>query len=171
MTFDPTQPNLDDLPPEWDELPAEVLARLLTVGPVLTTEETAELNRIAQARWFLVRNDSRARCGNCRQGMLPGAIHDYLTLKCVEAPFNGLRQLQLYTQHVDGADLVWTHFSAGTIVPITATKARQLNERIIERGGRTMQQQIPIRPDEIDPDAMRRRLLFRTRGLRAVKGV
>ena len=170
MTIDPTNITLDDLPPDWTEIPPEILARLLTAGPLMTTEETAAINRIAQGRWFLIRNDLRIRCHNSQTGTGCGAVHDYISLRCVEAPFNGLRQLELFTQKVAGADVILTRMDIGTLVPISASKARKFNERIIERGGRTIQQQIPIRPDEIDPDAMRRRIVERTRGLRDMKG-
>lgn len=162
----PRAAYLPDMPPEWATIPDEIITRLVPSGGYTTPEQQAELNRIAAGRWFLVRNELRARCGACRQGTLPGAIHEYLTIACVEAPFNGLREVVLFMQSHEHGDLLFSGLSAGTIVPITAERAAQFNRRIRQHGGVPINAQQPIRANEIDPIRLSGRLTNNARFVR-----
>lgn len=71
---------------------------LRALGFILPSEE-AELKRIQQSRFFLVRNngphDEPARCRRCKRR------HAHFTLMCIERPFRGL----------DGALIAYTRVS------------------------------------------------------------
>lgn len=160
MTLDPYA-LAGDLPSEWAQIPPEILARLAPAGAIATPAQRAELNRIAAGRWFLVRNELGLRCGHCRQGILPGAVHPYISIACVEAPFHGLREIVLFMQETAGADMLLSAMRPGTLVPITRRQAEKLNARIRARGGRPIDMQRPLDPAEIDPAAIARRLARR----------
>jgi hypothetical protein len=128
MTLDPLAPVLPDLPPEWDAIPPEILARLAPRGGILTPAQRRELDRIARARWFLIRNEGSWRCRRC------GAVHAYLTWGCVERPWNGLNEVVGLLRQVEGRDLTLSGVRFGTIVPITEVQARALIERMRARG-------------------------------------
>ena len=164
--IDPQAVHLPDLPPEWAAIPPELLVRLAPSAGYVTPEQRATINRIAAGRWFLVRNDLRARCGSCRQGTIPGAIHDYISSHCVELPFNGLRELTVFLQEYQHGDMILSALQPGTLVPITAAVAQRLNARIRERGGQTIAMQRPIAPGELDGAAIARRLERTVKSLR-----
>jgi hypothetical protein len=127
-----------------------------------TPKELAELERIKQAEFFLIRNgradDDPVRCPHC------GRPEMYLTLGCIERPFNGLveglyayvvnssnreraRILDSYIQELErahpftanklrpaeaGEDLL--AWSLGIAEPISRAKAYALAQAINERG-------------------------------------
>lgn len=143
--FDPRLPVLPDMPPEWGEVPEEILEmiipRRMTVidgvetntRGILTPDQARKLDEIAAGRWFLLRNDGptgyRLRCANC------GRKHLYFTLACIERPFNGLQQIVGLMRQYDAAknEVGLDCVRLGTIEPITAKKALKLRQKIRDR--------------------------------------
>lgn len=156
--IDPMLPVHEDQPDVWPEIDAELLARLVPTGGYYTPEQRVELNRIARGQWFLVRNDLRARCASCRQGILPGAVHEYVTTGCIELPFNGLREVSMFYAQHDQHGRLWGSLSMGTIAPISAEDAQVLNERIRARRRLTITQMAPLQNHELDAAALHRRI-------------
>jgi hypothetical protein len=170
-------------PAEWGTIPEEMLARLAPEGAlVMTPRQRAALNRLAAGEWFLVRNFHRAHCESCRphrHSRLLGAVHDYVTIACVESPFNGLRQIMWWIegearrQRVEEGALYATirewmvrHPDADAFVPISVADAARLNDRIRQRGGRPVIDQRPYRADELDGELIRRRIAANARRAR-----
>lgn len=142
-------PYLRDLPSEWEAVPPEILERLVprsvtrVVSPdgvehffdtrgIITPVQEREIQRIARARWFLLRNDGghgeRLRCGRC------GGRHAYFTLACIERPFHGLEEIVGLIRKIEGRDLVFDAVRLGTIEPITRKRALRLQARIRAKG-------------------------------------
>lgn len=153
LGLDPAELWSSDLPPEWDEVPPELLARLVPQATrtipftlpngqvelrqwnftgVLTKEQRAQIDTIVAGRWFLIRNDGptleRARCGRC------GNLHKYLTLACIERPFHGLDEIYALIEQIEGRDQNAYAIRLGSIEPITRQKAKLLADRIRARG-------------------------------------
>lgn len=140
MTLDPASLHAPNLPAEW-QLPDALRERFFPGKIVYTADELAEIERIINARWYLIRNEIGATCGRC------GKVHPYLTLHCLERPFNGLDQLLLLEDrlteeqaHRHGAvERVQEHVqlvtSIGAIEPIRARDAQMLLLRIQLRTG------------------------------------
>lgn len=167
--FHPADAVLRDLPPEWDSIPDDLLVRLAPAGVgAMTPEQRVAMNQLARSQWFLVRNELGARCGNCASSplgnpnRLPGAVHTYLTYKCQPLPFNGLRSVMLwlggYPRDVREALLAMSKPGnaqvPGTFVPIRKRDALRLNKAIRDAGGRTVDDQLPPREVEFDPQKM-----------------
>lgn len=126
--LDVRSPVLDDLPSEWNAVDEETLRFLRLRGGVYTPEQAAIFDRIARARWFLLRNTGPGgcawRCKRCK------GIHAHFTLHCVERPFNGLTHaLGVMAERV-GPELVYSSVALGAIDPITRAKAKGLYERL-----------------------------------------
>lgn len=148
MSIDIRSPYLQDMPTEWTAVPPEILERLLPVtarvvrGPngtehlydmrgMITPEQKAEIDRIAEGRWFLLRNNGvtgRLRCTRCKQ------VHAYFTLACVERPFHGLQEIVGLMRHVVGRDLHFDAVRFGSIEPVTRAHALRLISRIRAKG-------------------------------------
>lgn len=167
-------PTSSILPAEWLPMDEELLARLDPAGTLIgSTRHRAAINRMAAARWFLVRNTWGERCSSCRQGIMPGAIHPYITIRCREAPFNGTRQFYLWLRDQPNRDEITARVreylvlypERDAFVPISGADARRLNQIIRDRGGRPVSDQRPLRQSEVDDDMMRLRLLDRHRRL------
>lgn len=94
------------------------------------------MQQVLARRWFLIENDAvpgyRPECGRC------GQKHRYLTLMCVEKPFNGLTSIiaKLRDVRVEGNDRIAEGFRLGKLVPIKAAEALVLRQKIRDRGGR-----------------------------------
>lgn len=168
-------PHDPDRPSAWGSIPERLLVELAPQGThVLSPQQRAALNRIAAGEWFLVRNFHRAHCNSCRPhrtSTIRGAVHDYVTIKCVESPFNGLRQIMWWieseaerSQIEQGAfyatirDFMVMHPEQDAFVPISAQDAARLNARIRQRGGRPVVDQNPYRADEMDAERIKRRI-------------
>jgi hypothetical protein len=150
-------PILAENPVGWPEVPARLRQALAAgdgmlwhldgctarmEGPFIRDRRcapgcpVAAFNALLAGRWFLIRNDAtagyRPRCGRCNR------VHAFLTLGCVERPFNGLTEIvgMLRDFRVAGRDRVMEGFRFGALVPITATEARRLAGQIRERGER-----------------------------------
>lgn len=125
---DVRSPILDDLPSEWNAVDSETLRLLMPRGGIYTPDQARIFDRIAAARWFLLRNtgpDGCAwRCRRCRR------IHDHFTLHCVERPFNGLTHALGVMAERIGPELVFSTVALGAIDPITRDKAKALYERL-----------------------------------------
>jgi len=111
------------------------------------------INNILRGRWFLIRNGgilSRSRCKRCGSWK-----HPYLTLGCIEKPYNGMgeivaliekqqqrgvarvvKRLKGYRQPIDKPlyDTTLDAVEIGAIEPITARKAKELIDRINAKG-------------------------------------
>lgn len=157
-------------PPEWETIPSELLERLAPQGEkFITTRQRAALNRIAAGRNFLIRNVWDVRCDKCNR------IHTYLTLACVEAPFNGLRQFYEWIDSQDDPNRIYDglrEFSVrnpglDSIVPISQSDADTYNQRIRDRREVPVIDQRPLRPEEVDELAMSERIVRRARRIRA----
>lgn len=86
--FDPRVLHPTQVPPEWDDVDRDLWERIKPDKYGLRTHEQKKIiDRIRAARWLLLRNDHRARCGRCNQ------IHEYITMGCIERPFNGLEEI------------------------------------------------------------------------------
>lgn len=159
--IDPMAPILADIPPEWDTLPPELIARLAPNGVVGTSpDHRALINRIAAGRWFLVKNELRTPCTRCR------GKHDYITLACTEAPFSGLRSILLFWGERVDADLFYNAMTVGSIVPITQANANDLNQRIRDRHEQPIHEQRPLKAEEVNADLIRQRMWRTARTLR-----
>lgn len=160
-TIDPMAPFLDDMPVEWlANIPEEMLARLAPLAGATDPETRALINRIAAGRWFLVRNELRARCVQC------GQDHDYITIRCVEAPFSGLRSVLLFWSERPDMTTFLNAMKPGTIVPISEVTARRFNQRIRDRGEQPIHEQRPLRAWEVNADVMRARMWRQAYSLR-----
>lgn len=160
LLLNPYNPNR---PAEWGTLPEEWLIRLAPQGAAaMTPAQRAAMNQLAAGEWFLVKNFMRDRCRSCRAGQwLPGAIHTYITLACVPAPFNGLRQIHWLIDQKDptAKEIFFVQMTIDSIVPITAADAKRLNDKIVERGEQPIHVQRPYRPGEWDEEVIRRRIV------------
>lgn len=89
--LNPRTLNPAEIPAEWDDIDKDLAMRLRQNEYGLRTKEQWQIiKQIRAARHLLLRNDHRARCGRC------GAIHEYITLGCIERPFNGLDEVHLF---------------------------------------------------------------------------
>lgn len=156
--------------PDWATIPDELLEALAPTGTTyLTTRQRAALNRLAAGRHFLVKNLWGARCDGCNR------IHPYMTIRCVEAPFNGLRQVYEWIDSQADAERIYRGLrelsvrnpDMDGIVAISASDAGRYNQRIRDRGGVPVIDQRPLRRDELDEEAMNRRIVARARKFRA----
>ena len=114
----------------------EVWLKLRPKNGIYLPWQRRAMDKIARSRWFLVRNEQRDRCGNCRQGTIPGAIHEYLTLGCIELPFNGVDDLVLVLESWDEErrERLISGMHPGMFVPITFGDARKYIRRIQAKG-------------------------------------
>lgn len=158
-----------DRPSVWPELPPDV-AEKLRQGGLWTPEERVALNLALLGYWFLIRNkpifDGPKRCTRCNRK------HDYVTVGCVELPFNGLREALTWlstnelglTEHgllIDG------YVRPGMLVPISAAEAAKRNEIITKaRRQQTVLQQAPPRPVEVNATVLEQRLRRTAHSLR-----
>ncbi|MDQ3540415.1 MAG: hypothetical protein M3440_06975 [Chloroflexota bacterium] len=157
--------------PEWSAIPGELMEMLAPSGTAyLTTRQRAALNRIAAGRWFLVRNSCGARCEGCNR------IHAYMTIRCVEGPFNGLRQVYEWIKpqdnwdrdvSVQSGDYAVRGADMDMIVAISQADAATYNQRIRDRGGVPVIDQRPLRQEEIEEEQLRLRIVNRARYMRA----
>ncbi len=157
--------------PTWASIPSEIMAMLAPSGTAyLTTRQRAGLNRLAASRHFLVKNTWNARCEHCN------ARHQYMTIRCVEGPFNGLRQVYEWIKPqedwdrdggIANGDYAARGASMDTIVAISQADAARYNQRIRDRGGVPVIDQRPLRQDEIDEAVMADRIVNRARYMRA----
>jgi hypothetical protein len=139
--FDVRRILLPDLPPEWEPVDEEVM-RFLEVKPgeIQTLAQHHLEEDIVSRRWFLVRNTWAWRCKNCRQGILPGAIHDYITLSCEPRPFHGLNEVLMFWRKTIGEAGYdsYTMRVGEVIVPINAQEAKKMYFRIEARTGKDL---------------------------------
>lgn len=148
--IDPSDLWLPNPPPEWDTIPLEILERLAPKAmrvvrdprtnmptPIfstglLTPEQKAEMDRLAEGRWFLLRNngpvESRLVCGRCKRR------HEFFTLACIERPFHGLEELVLLQQQTTDREETFDMIRLGTIEPITRVRALRLADAIRAKG-------------------------------------
>lgn len=153
------RPFSPDRPAEW-ALPSELLELLDNDGKAyFSPEGRAALNRIALGEWFLIKNRpemddvlANRRCRHCNQH------HAYVSVACVPAPFNGLRQLHimLSRQPVNGA---FRAMSWQDVEVITAADAKRFNDHIRARRAQPPLDQNPPRRGELDAAAIRNRIL------------
>ena len=74
--------------PDWDPIARDLAERLKQDQyGIRTKEQQKRIDEIRAASWLLLTNEHRAKCGRC------GKIHPYITLGCIERPFNGLDEL------------------------------------------------------------------------------
>lgn len=167
--IDPTQPFLANRPSEWPETPEQLLMLLVEKGEN-SPEYRAMVNRIAASRHFLIRNDFSAPCRHHKSSnrftITMPVFHEYITLNCRPAPFNGLRSILWFAREVVGADLFFTAFKPTTLEPITAKRARTMNDAIRATGEQPIDAQRPIQPEEVNADLMTRRIWRDVRSLR-----
>lgn len=159
VLLDPRSLEILDCPPEWPTVPRQLIEQLIPQPPrpvrdpfgkihyfrpipMYTAAQRDMLNKIAASRWFLIKLDEQARCGNC------GGKHGYVTLGCIERPWNGItdmtyailgkpwltfglsRQERKEIAPGTGVNVPWQSVRLGDIVPITGERARALRERI-----------------------------------------
>lgn len=156
-TLDVQRLTLADNPPQWPALPQPLRDALAAGGGTLWHRRDCVpvmrgpldiryrcasqcpvrlMHEVLARRWFLIVNDAvpgyRPECGNC------GAKHPYLTLKCVERPFNGLTEViaKIRQPRIVGDDRITEGFRLGALVPIRAIEAHVLKEKIRAKGGR-----------------------------------
>lgn len=155
--LDVQQLVLPDRPPQWPDLPPPLRAALNAGGGtiwhrsgcVATLRGPHDLHYRCVAdcpvrlmretlarRWFLIVNDAvpgyRPECGRC------GVKHQYMTLMCIERPFNGLTEViaKIRQPRIEGPDRITEGFRLGALVPIKAIEALVLKEKIRAKGGR-----------------------------------
>jgi hypothetical protein len=158
-----------NLPAEWAAIPHQILealiplqtqslavpggeVRIVNFRGILTNAQKRRVDEILASRWFLIKNGGvlpPARCTRCGS-----TSHPYLTLGCIEKPYNGLGEIvalveqqtqrgvarivkagrqatekPLYDTTLDAVEI-------GAIVPITPEKAKALIDRINAKGYR-----------------------------------
>ena len=139
--FDVRTIELPDMPPEWEAVDEEALAFLkVEPGQVQTLAQAHLEEDIVSKRWFLVRNTFAWRCKRCRQGILPGAIHDYISYACEPRPFHGLNEVLLFWRQAfeDIGYDSYTMRLGEAIVPITLDEAHKFYFRIEARTGKDL---------------------------------
>lgn len=124
-----------DLPPEWDPIDPEIQAWLLThrnEHGLVTQQQVDVEEQIIARRWYLITNSLGLRCKSCRQGIMPGAVHPYVTYSCEPRPFNGLNEVWAYWKYNvgDNIDVMMMRLTDNAIVPITSAQAQKLYLRI-----------------------------------------
>lgn len=137
-TLDPSQ-----IPAEWDDLDRDIAERLRPDKfGFRTAAQKKQVDAIRAARWLLLRNDHRARCSRCN------AVHPYVTLGCIERPFNTLHEIDIFEMQqareqglVHGENIIledttFRSFHIGEPVPITRKAAQKLTLRIRAKLGR-----------------------------------
>ena len=127
--LDVRNPILDDLPAEWRPVDAETLRMLRPRNGLSTPEQARMFDRIAAARFFLIRNTGATegyafRCRRCKQ------IHAHLTTHCIERPFTGLSHVLGVLSERMGPEIVFSGVALGAIDPITRERAKVLYERL-----------------------------------------
>lgn len=139
--FDVRRIELPDLPPEWEPLDDEAKEFLkIEPGQMQTLAQQHLEEDIVSRRWFLVRNTYAWRCKSCRQGILPGAIHDYITYACEPRPFHGLNEVLMFWQKAID-DVGYDDYSmriGEAIRPITPDEAKRMYFRIEARTGKDL---------------------------------
>ena len=159
MSVDVQRVVIPNQPHEWPELPEALVVALRAGNGTLwhaegcraVTDESglfvrkrrcapdcpvALFRRVLGQRWFLIRNDSvpgyYPHCERC------GQVHTYLTLACVERPFNGLTEIYgvLNAAKMAGGDRIVEGFRYGALVPISAADAARYIGRIRDKGER-----------------------------------
>lgn len=137
--LDPRLLNPPDVPPGW-EIPPELAERFWPGKIIFTPDELAERDRLLATRFFLLTNETQARCRVCN------AVHPYFTTRCIERPFHGLKQI-LALEAVLADDIQARHGNVplferalavtrpGSIVPIRPREAQVLLLRIAAKGG------------------------------------
>jgi len=97
MIIDPLVLVQPGLPHEW-EIPIEFKQRFFGERLIYTIEELQWMGRLQTARWFLVRNEMGLRCAVGPKSC--GAVHPYISLGCVEQPWNSLNDLLLLEERM-----------------------------------------------------------------------
>lgn len=151
---------LNDRPEHWPELPDAVKAKLLAGGMYSPAERTA-LNRAVAVYAFLIRNEPIM--GTIKRCSLCNAKHPYVTIGCVPAPFNGLREALTWLSTnelglTEGGLKVDGYIRPGMLVPISKADADKLNQAIRDKRRRTVNDQAPPRPAEVNAGALETRL-------------
>jgi hypothetical protein len=97
-----------NLPAEWAAIPHQILealiplqtqslavpggeVRIVNFRGILTNAQKRMVDEILASRWFLIKNGGvlpPARCTRCGS-----TSHPYLTLGCIEKPYNGLGEI------------------------------------------------------------------------------
>lgn len=161
--LDPRSLVIYDCPREWPTVPEELIVKLcpqpqnivrdqfgkvhyFRTPPMLSPEQKILMDKIAASRYFLIKLHEDCICGKC------GGKHGYVTVGCVEAPFNGLTDITTQIvgkpwetfglskqerKEIDpGTSLrvPWHTVQIGDIVPITEAQARIRYERIRMKG-------------------------------------
>ena len=156
-TLDVQRLLLADNPPGWPALPQPLLDALRAGGGTVWHHSACVatlrgphdvhyactpdcpvrlMNRVLAGRFFLIENDAvpgyTPICGRC------GRKHQYLTLMCIEKPFNGLTSIiaKLRDVRMEGANEITECFRLGKLVPIKVSEAIVLQQRIKAHGGR-----------------------------------
>lgn len=139
--FSPYNPFLEDGPPEWfDDITEEMWAQIedmksrTGVGELLTPDDRALIEKIAENRWMLHRNVFGWRCGRCNR------VHEYITTGCMERPMNGADEVLLMLEEIDGnrsysVDHVYSLIRTGVIEYISKREAEFLLNKITDKFG------------------------------------
>lgn len=91
-----------DLPDVWEPVPEEYKPLLIVRGNIASKTQERMINAIVASRWYFLKNDftdsygNRVRCKHCNR------IHDYVTMRCVDAPFNSLTEVIGIIRRGDG---------------------------------------------------------------------
>ncbi len=149
-TLDVQRLILPEVPPQWGALPRVVIDALHAGGGTLWHHRDCVARRhgprlaydcaaacpvqvaegVLANRWYLIENDAvpgfRPECGIC------GRKHRFLSLACLDKPFNGLTEIFaiLRQPRIEGRDRITEGFRFGALVPITSREALVLRERI-----------------------------------------
>ena len=140
-TIDPRQVALTDTPPEWADVPRELLNRLKPNAAGIYLPWQLELmDKIAAGRHYLLRNEYGFECTEC------GRKHAYMTVGCVERPWHGLSEvygiIEEYDpvwENSDGSaevDATISGYRLGSVVTISPREALKLWLKIKDRGYR-----------------------------------
>ena len=146
--IDPRILTGENVPHEW-ALPPEISERFWGRCWIFTPAELKERDRIIASRWFLVQNERRERCKRCR------SVHPYLTVFCIDRPFNGFSELLLLEERIneqhdhEHGEVVHSEEKLilasrpGSILPITERDAVKLAIRIRLKGGSNASYSLP----------------------------
>jgi len=154
--------------------PSEELQEAQATQIFLTATQRAALNRVQADEWVLVKNEIGSVVGGDPKCRRCGAIHEYITVGCIELPFSSLRSLEIFVGKMpqSGQELFramlkpGTLAEPGTLVPISSKEAEKLNERIRAKRMPTILEQRPLKRGEVDAQAIERRIVTRALSLR-----
>lgn len=150
-TADPYDLFPSDLPDVWEPVPDEYREMLKIKNGIATGMQRRMIDAILASRWYLIKNDSTDEFGNRRPCRHCHRLHDYVTVRCIEAPFTSLTEVMGIIRKADGVyvqgDKQPDQFDSmefdaqvlGKIVPISISQAYDHIRKIRGRG-------VPIYP-------------------------